>query len=305
MPATDARRPGALESVLKTVPALPALRRLGELLPRRSAADEGGARRRPWILFSGMAAVLVLSGAGLAGVAVLRPATAPRPVPTAAAAPAPVDPLRRIRVVGDQLNLITRIVNGQLFIYAGGPAGVQTALSLARSGAPDGVVPHVVSLPRLSSAVADAFRGYGFEVTDVSVATDGPGVALSTKVPETLRPLHDALAERVTAALGAAPGLSPVHLEETVKVEEGPFLLATMVGRPVSRAFTAEGNKEVGDDVLNHFKLRSVGADRVELTHGTGKEEVRVVVPLHGQSRLASGKLEPIRPDAFAASVLN
>ena len=304
------------------VPLLPMLGRVSALIATLRRGPAEGAARRRWRFVAGLSGLLFLGLGGLGAVAVMRSAihrqvSGPDPViGRAVAAPpdhGPSGPLRDAQIVSEQLNLQTRISEGVLFLYAGGPAGLQAAKAVSQAyrqkqtASGPGEL-RVVSLPTLLAAVSKAFRSYGFEVTDQSIEPDGPAIALSVHVPKVLRPLHDALMARITAVLAASPGLSPVQLRETPLLEGDAYLLATMVGKPASHAFTADGNKALGETVLNGFVLRAVRADQVELARPTGADthgQVLLVIPLKGDSRLQSGALDSVQAADFTASIEN
>lgn len=225
--------------------------------------------------------------------------------PATRAAPEPDrrEQLRHLRVVCDQLNLETRIVGERLFVYAAGATQVQSALAFARDTSPD-LRPPVIALPALAERIRQTFGGNGFEITGDPAPSDGLGITLTVRVPAVLEPLHQAVLAGLRAALSRSPALAPVHLSETVVSDGEPFLLAILVGRPSSMAFTADGPRRVGDTVLGHFKIRSIEQDRIELSRDNTSASPNAIltVPLHGKATLVSGPVNAVDiPDLRSA----
>ncbi len=271
-----------------------------------TAAPEGRPRRRSrWILLA--AGALAVSGAATAAVVAF--ARWPPPVaPKVAERPAPPplrEQVRRLRIVGDQLNLQTRSIGDKTLVYGSTPAGLQAAMSFAQDS-PAGVRPQVVSLSEVAREIGRLFRDNGFDVSDESITLDLLAVNLCVKVPAPLLPLQQDLATRIRRALQSVPALAPVQVVLTVEESRKPFLLATLVGEPHSVAFTVDGPRAIGDTVLDHFVVRKVMQDQIELTErsATSAEGVVLTVPLHGASQLQFATGGGALPD-FRNALLN
>lgn len=297
----------AVRPSLGRLRSLPRLQLTDGSSAESTAAPEGRPRRRSrWILLA--AGALAVSGAATAAVVAFAPW--PPPVaPKVAERPAPPPPLReqirRLRIVGEQLNLQTRSIGDKTFVYGSTPAGLQAAMSFVQDS-PVSVRPQVVSLSEVARGIGRLFRDNGFDVSDESITLDLLAVNLCVKVPTPLLPLQQDLATRIRRALQSVPALAPIQVVLTVEENRKPFLLATLIGEPHSVAFTVDGPRAIGDTVLDHFVVRKVMQDQIELTErsATSAEGVMLTVPLHGASQLQFATGGGTLPD-FRNALLN